>query len=281
VLRTRLWTAAIALPILLAAILFASNSFFRLFIATLGCWALYEIATMTGVTSKPSVTTNPGDTTEPRPPGTTLVAIGILLFFGAFPLFWGLYSGTDVWLMPTVAICIVLSLMADVALRGAAAGPKGYSLILDGAMYVGFLFPYFAMLRNSPRGIQLIVLMLALTIASDTGAYFVGSQVGRTKLMPLVSPNKTVEGAAGGLAASIAAGMLLRPLLVADWTITGTLIFSAAIAVLAQLGDLTGSALKRTAGVKDSGWIFPGHGGLIDRTCSLVLAAVFTYYYSK
>jgi phosphatidate cytidylyltransferase len=137
------------------------------------------------------------------------------------------------------------------------------------------------MLRNSPHGIQLLVLMIALVMASDSGAYFVGRAIGKTKLMRRVSPNKTVEGAAGGLAASMVAGLILRPLLVADWAVTGTAIFSAAIAVLAQLGDLTGSALKRTAGVKDSGWIFPGHGGLIDRTCSLVLAAVFTYYYSK
>ena len=92
--------------------------------------------------------------------------------------------------------------------------------------------------------------------------------------MPRNFPNEAVS-------ASMVAGLILRPLLVADWAVTGIAIFSAAIAVLAQLGDLTGSALKRTAGVKDSGWIFPGHGGLIDRTCSLVFAAVFTYYYSK
>jgi phosphatidate cytidylyltransferase len=200
---------------------------------------------------------------------------------GAVPLFGLLYCGDAGWLVPTIVILAMLGLMAQVAVGGAEAGPKGLVLILIGSAYVGALFPYFAMLRNSPRGIQLLVLMIALVMASDSGAYFVGRAIGKTKLMRRVSPNKTVEGAAGGLAASMVAGLILRPLLVADWAVTGIAIFSAAIAVLAQLGDLTGSALKRTAGVKDSGWIFPGHGGLIDRTCSLVFAAVFTYYYSK
>ena len=260
-LRTRLWTAAIALPILLATILFASDSFFRLFIAVLGCWALYEIAAMTGAVE--------------------WSAILIIAVVGAVPLFGLRYVGDAGWLLPVSVIVAMVVLMALVAIRGAEAGPKGLVLTLIAAAYVGVLFPYFAMLRSSPRGIQLIVLMIALVMACDSGAYFVGRAIGKTKLMPLVSPNKTVEGAIGGLAASIVAGLILRPLLVADWTIIGTAIFSAAIAVLAQLGDLTGSALKRTAGVKDSGWIFPGHGGLIDRTCSLVFAAVFTYYYSK
>ncbi|MDO8433660.1 MAG: phosphatidate cytidylyltransferase [Candidatus Binatus sp.] len=263
-LKTRLWTAAIALPVLLAAILFGSDSFFRLFIAVLGCFALYEIAAMTWAAS----------------PGRIALAIAILLAVGAVPLFALLYCGDAGWLLPTLVILMMLALMIVVARRGADAGPKGLALTAIGAAYAGVLFPYFALLRNSPRGIELLVLMLALVIASDTGAYFVGRGIGKTKLMPLVSPNKTVEGAIGGLVSSIIAGLMLRPMLAPDWSIAGAAIFSAAIAVLAQLGDLAGSALKRSAGVKDSGWLFPGHGGLIDRTCSLVLAAVFTYYYS-
>jgi phosphatidate cytidylyltransferase len=281
VLRTRLLTAAVALPILLAAIFFSSASFFSFFVAVLGSWALFEIAEMTGVT------TRSGATYESRTPGTTLVATGILILLGAFPMLWSLYSGTDLWLKPTGSVLVMLFLMTVVAIRGADilpnefAVPKRFALVLFGAIYVGNLFPYFALLRNAPRGIPMLVLMLLLVIASDSGAYFVGRAIGRIKLMPRVSPNKTVEGAIGGLVASIVAGLILRPFLVADWTATSTAIFSAVIAVLAQLGDLTGSALKRTCGVKDSGWLFPGHGGLIDRTWSLVFAAVFTYYQSR
>jgi phosphatidate cytidylyltransferase len=287
VLRTRLWTAAIALPILIAAIFFSSASFFRLVIAVLGSWGLYEIADMTGVTSSRSGTaTTSGEAYESRPPGTTVVGIGILLFLGAFPLFSGLYV-LHPWVHPTLTILLMLGLMTVVALRGPGfvpedfAVPKRFALIVLGAIYVGVLFPYFALLRNAPRGISMLVLMFTLVFASDSGAYFVGRAIGRTKLMPLVSPNKTVEGAIGGLLASIVSGLILRPFFVADWSIIGVVIFSAVVAVLAQLGDLTGSAFKRTCGVKDSGWLFPGHGGMIDRTCSLVFATVFTYYCSR
>jgi phosphatidate cytidylyltransferase len=118
-------------------------------------------------------------------------------------------------------------------------------------------------------------------VASDSGAYFVGRSLGRVKLLPRVSPNKTVEGAIGGLAASIVAALALRPLLASQWSIGAAVTMAVAVGVLAQFGDLAGSAFKRVAGVKDSGWIFPGHGGLLDRTCSLVFAAAFTYYYSR
>jgi phosphatidate cytidylyltransferase len=177
----------------------------------------------------------------------------------------------------------MLALIVWVGL-GTASGtaqPPGIGLTLLGALYVGALFPFFAHLRNRPDGIAEMIFILLLVIASDTGAYFVGSAIGRTKLAPRVSPKKTVEGAVGGLVLCVAAGMLLRGWLVWQWGIGQTVALSAAIGILAQIGDLAGSALKRSAGVKDSGWIFPGHGGLLDRTCSMVFATVLTYYWSR
>ena len=121
--------------------------------------------------------------------------------------------------------------------------------------------------------------MILLAVVSDSGAYFVGRHMGRTKLAPNVSPNKTVEGAVGGLIATVVGGWLLFKLIGGTWDMGRILLFAAMISILAQLGDLAGSAFKRAAGVKDSGWIFPGHGGLLDRTCSLVFALFFTYYW--
>ncbi|MGO9604933.1 MAG: phosphatidate cytidylyltransferase [Candidatus Binataceae bacterium] len=255
-LRTRLWTAIVVLPAVLAAIIFLPNNGFSVFIAIVGAWGLYEIAAMTS---------------------TGVTAILAILVAGAAPLVLLLMLG-DVagWSLPAAVILNMLLLVGLVAVGGGA--PGGTSLIISGALWVGVLFPYLAMLRNLPDGVAGIVFMLLVVIASDSGAYFGGRSFGRIKLAPRVSPHKTAEGAISGLAASVAAGLILRALLTPQWSMSTTAAISAAIAVLAQLGDLAGSAFKRVAGVKDSGWIFPGHGGLLDRTCSLVFAAVFTYY---
>jgi phosphatidate cytidylyltransferase len=174
---------------------------------------------------------------------------------------------------------MMLALVARVAVAGGAGSSRGPRLVFIGAAYVGVLFPYFALLRNGPWGIEMLLVVILLVVVSDSGAYFVGMYLGRTKLVPNVSPNKTVEGAVGGLIATMAAGWLLLEIRGGSWDTGPVLLFSAMISLLAQLGDLAGSALKRSAGVKDSGWIFPGHGGLLDRTCSLVFAVVFAYYW--
>jgi phosphatidate cytidylyltransferase len=107
---------------------------------------------------------------------------------------------------------------------------------------------------------------------NDTGAYLVGRSIGRTKLMPAVSPNKTVEGFAGGVALTMGVAYILSSyhefLSVAEWLGAG-----AIVGVMATLGDLFESALKRARGVKDSGRILPGHGGILDRFDGLLLAA--------
>ena len=104
---------------------------------------------------------------------------------------------------------MMLALVARVAVAGGAAAFRGPRLVFIGAAYVGVLFPYFALLRNGPGGIDMLLLVILLAVVSDSGAYFIGMYLGRTKLAPKVSPNKTVEGAVGGLIATMAAGWLL------------------------------------------------------------------------
>jgi phosphatidate cytidylyltransferase len=262
VLRTRIATAAVLLPAVLAAVIFAPNWFFTLFIAVLGVFGLYEIAAMTGTTK--------------------LVAIPLYAVVGGVPLFGLLYGDDPGWWLPAIIVVAMLVLVARIALAGRAGAPSVPALAFTGAAYVGVLFPYFAMLRDRSDGVRWIITVLLLAVASDSGAYFVGRQVGRTKLAENVSPHKTVEGAVGGMLATVAAGLILDRILAPMFASTGSVVFfSAMISILAQLGDLAGSAFKRAAGVKDSGWIFPGHGGLLDRTCSLVFAMVFTYYWQS
>jgi phosphatidate cytidylyltransferase len=173
----------------------------------------------------------------------------------------------------------MIALIARVGRDGADSVSHGVLFIVLGALWVGVLFPYFALSRNARDGVPITVLMLLLVVAADTGAYFVGRYTGRIKLLPKVSPNKTVEGAAGGLAASLIAGLILRAPLAPSISIPSICLLALGVGALAEVGDLGNSAYKRVAGVKDSGWIFPGHGGLLDRTCSLVFAVVLTYYY--
>ena len=260
-LRTRLLTAAVLLPAVGALVVFAPGWFFTIFIAIAAIWGLYEVAAMTGALH--------------------LVAIPLFAVVGGVPLFGLLYGGDVGWLVPVLVILMMLALVARVAVAGGAEAFRGPRLVFIGAAYVGVLFPYFALLRNGSGGIRMLLLVILLVVVSDSGAYFVGMYLGRTKLAPNVSPNKTVEGAAGGLIATTAAGLLLFQIRGGSWDTGPVLLFSAMISLLAQLGDLAGSALKRAGGVKDSGWIFPGHGGLLDRTCSLVFAVVFAYYWSR
>lgn len=260
-LRTRILTAAVLLPAVLAAIVFTPNWFFTAFIAALGLLGLYEIAAMTGTLK--------------------LVAIPLFAVVGGVPLFGLLYGDDPGWWLPLIIIVVMLALVARIALAGRDGAPSVPALAFTGAAYVGVLFPYFAMLRNRVGGVQNIIVVVLLAVASDSGAYFIGRRFGRTKLAENVSPQKTVEGALGGMLVTIAAGLILSSMLASPRRLGAVIFFSAMISLLAQLGDLAGSALKRAAGVKDSGWIFPGHGGLLDRTCSLVFAMVFTYYWSR
>jgi phosphatidate cytidylyltransferase len=245
----------------LAVVVLAPGWLFSAFIALVGAIGLYEVATMT-------------DAHRPLP-------ILVLIAAGAAPMASILYEGRGSFIVAASVIAAMLALVVQVGIVGAHGEEKGTALTLLGALYVGVLFPCFALIRNRVRGINLLILTLLLVIASDTGAYFAGSYLGRIKLLPNVSPKKTVEGAIGGLAATIAAGWILRGPLVPYWTVQITILNAAAIGIISQLGDLACSAYKRSAGVKDSGWIFPGHGGLIDRVSSLVFAAVFAYYYTR
>ncbi|MBV8136422.1 MAG: phosphatidate cytidylyltransferase [Deltaproteobacteria bacterium] len=261
-LRARLWTAAVALPVVLAAIIFLSRAGFSVFIALLGGWGLYEVASMTATSGLISIVVVPG--------------------LGVVPLLAMLTAGDGgLWVLPALVTAAMFALVVVVGISGAENLSSGAPLEIAGILWVGVLFPYFALLRNLGSGIAAIIMMLLVVIASDTGAYFGGRAFGAHKLAPRVSPNKTIEGAIAGLIASAGTGLILHPWVIPHWSLAATAAFSGIIAVLAQVGDLAGSAFKRVAGVKDSGWIFPGHGGLLDRTCSLVFAAAFSYYCFK
>ena len=161
---------------------------------------------------------------------------------------------------------------------------------IAGIIYAGLLFQFLALLKRDlggDLGGHFVLFVLVVTWAGDTGAYFAGRFLGKTKLYPAVSPGKTWAGAFGGLAgsAAAAAGIKLGLMTGSDMAVLPWFgwvdVFLIAIpgAALGQMGDLVESMIKRSTGVKDSGSILPGHGGILDRVDAVLIVAPWTYLY--
>ncbi|MCL6597337.1 MAG: phosphatidate cytidylyltransferase [Alicyclobacillus macrosporangiidus] len=166
------------------------------------------------------------------------------------------------WVMGTLAIPVLLR-------NRTAAGQM--SMLWTGALYIGFGGSSLAALRD--LGIGWLVLPLVTIWATDTTAYFAGSSLQGPKLWPDISPKKTISGAVAGLAGGAAAAALVGAVAFQEvpwWTF---LWIGAVVSAAGQVGDLVESACKRAAGVKDSGHLLPGHGGVLDRVDSLLLAS--------
>lgn len=148
-----------------------------------------------------------------------------------------------------------------------------------GALYLGILLSYAILIdRQFSGSFHILLLVFLLAWASDTGGYFAGRSLGRRKLAPGLSPNKTWEGAIGGLILAMAVA------LVYEWgkyPIIHSILLGAAAGILAQAGDLVASSMKRCFGVKDSGKIIPGHGGVLDRFDSFLWVLPLVYYFFK
>lgn len=147
-----------------------------------------------------------------------------------------------------------------------------------GALYIGLCLAHMVLIRYLPEGASWLLVLTAVTAGGDTGAYYVGTNFGRRKLCPEISPGKTIEGAIGGIlvgsVAAVAMGLLLLP------EYKPSVIFSAALilSLVSIIGDIAESVIKRSAGVKDSGTILFGHGGVLDRIDGMLITAPVLYY---
>lgn len=146
-----------------------------------------------------------------------------------------------------------------------------------GATWIGVLLPFLARLRELPDGVAWVVLALVVSWAGDTGAYFAGRRFGATPLYPRVSPKKTREGLVGGVAGSVVGVLALRWLALPGLDAVDVVVLGAVGCLVGVIGDLAESLLKRSFDVKDSGWILPGHGGILDRIDSLLFVAPFVW----
>ena len=178
---------------------------------------------------------------------------------------------------------VFIYIFAESIFRAKVAGELlAVTLKLTGILTIGWALGYhLILLRNAePIGRQLIFLLAGIIWCSDTGAYLVGRAFGKHKLGTPVSPRKTIEGTIGGLVVGTLTSFLLNAILLKGTLSWGHAVFiGLLLSVLGQLGDLSASLMKRTAGVKDSGQVIPGHGGFIDRCDSLIFSTPVLYYY--
>ncbi len=147
-----------------------------------------------------------------------------------------------------------------------------------GLLWVGFLGSHLLLLRQLPDGNIWILILTGITAGSDSGAYYSGRAFGKHKLSPLISPNKTIEGALGGIITGIVVAFLLALILLETVPWIFVLIAAICLAIVGICGDLVESVIKRATGTKDSGTILGGHGGILDRADSILLAAPVLYY---
>ncbi len=146
-----------------------------------------------------------------------------------------------------------------------------------GLLYLGFLPLFFVLIRDSANGMHWTLVFLFVVWAGDTGAYFAGKSFGRRKLYPAISPKKTVEGAIGGLLSGLVVAILYKVLLFRSMSWGAVVTVSLLVGVVAQIGDLCESYLKRAFDTKDSGSILPGHGGFLDRFDGVVFSLPVMY----
>ena len=154
-------------------------------------------------------------------------------------------------------------------------------LAVMGVLYLGVAFPVWSWLASLPAGRSIVLLALVPACLCDTFGLATGKAFGRHKLAPLVSPKKTQEGLAGALVGSIIGVFLMRLILLPQLPFADAAALAVVIWIASPMGDLIESMIKRSAGVKDSGTIIPGHGGLLDRLDALTFAGPFAYVYVK
>jgi phosphatidate cytidylyltransferase len=272
----RLGVAAVGVPVAVGAV-YAGGWVLALFlsiVAVLAALEFYRMATAKGARALSGI--------------GAAGAAGFVLLAAVAP-----ERGVEaVGMWSLLVILVVALLIAAIWMRGVSGEPLlSVSVTVFGAVYTGGLLAHALFLRHLPgihdawAGTALVFAPVLLTWSSDTFAYFVGRQFGRRKLIPKVSPGKTVEGSLGALLGTILVALgyaqVLRLLGVYSLSIWEALALGALVSLAAQVGDLAESLLKRDAGVKDSGTLFPGHGGALDRMDSLFFTLPVAYAFFR
>jgi phosphatidate cytidylyltransferase len=198
--------------------------------------------------------------------------IGATFYFDWFPFLLGFTLIT--------IIAFVYFVIDTNSLEKLALFPGSFSVTVSGVIYVSLTINFFYWIRRD-FGLLWLYLLFAVVFLGDTGAFLIGKRFGRHKMTPIASPNKTWEGAIGGIIWAVAGGWLARTILLPSFPALEVMALSALVHAGAQVADPLESLFKRAAGVKDSSNLIPGHGGILDRIDSFTLACPLFYYLMK
>jgi phosphatidate cytidylyltransferase len=261
VLRTRLITAALGIPLVLGAV-WVGGALLAAVVAAAVAVACFEIAIAREAQRAP------------------LSIVGAL---AAAVLPFAALAGEDYLLGGVAGVIAVVSTVFALT-KDPRYDLNDWLWSLAMALYFGVLASHFVLLREAGSndfGRDWLIFALITVWVTDTGAYFVGRPLGRHKMSPAVSPGKTWEGAAGSLIAGFACVFVLNEALDLQLETVHRVAFGLFLPVVILFGDLAESALKRGLGVKDSSGLVPGHGGIADRLDSLLFAIPAVYWYLK
>jgi len=186
---------------------------------------------------------------------------------------------TKGWELLFIVVAFLFLIIMQFKRRESQGAVVGISTTIFGVLYVAWFFSFLIKIRFLPGGIGLVTAVLVITKLGDIGAYSVGSIFGRVPLIPRISPKKSVEGALGGLIFSIAGALVSKPLMPDSFSFFHLALVGVCMGILAQLGDLSESLMKRDCGIKDSSTVIPGIGGVLDLIDSLLFTAPVFYFY--
>ena len=204
----------------------------------------------------------------------------------AMPILFGVIYAGGIWFSVSILLLAVIGSLELINLSKKIGFRSSRSILVicsSVILFVGSL-AYGILLRNHDNGVYLAYWLIVVVIVSDTCAFFVGRRLGKHKLAPNISPMKTIEGAIGGILGAVIASLAIKYIFTelegfqTDISVSISVIGGVLIGCIGIVGDLGESKLKRIAGVKDSGTIFPGHGGVLDRLDSVLLNLPVTYY---
>lgn len=253
-LRKRLMTSAVLITVTVSTIFLAPEWFFFMVVQAFSLLALNEFISLA---EKKSVKVNRV----------------LTLLFGAMIPFSAYYSSEPM----VLGIAVLGLFLANFEKESREQSLINVGVSSFGLLYVCALFSQILKIRHMPDGSGLVFYALLLAKGGDAGAYFVGKKYGKVKLIEHISPNKSVEGAVGGLLTTVALSLISK-IYLPSISFSHLFLMGVGIGVISQLGDLAESLIKRDAGIKDSG-VIPGLGGILDVLDSVVFTFPFVYYY--